>query len=61
MGAVDIRHIFSNVLVKGVQKITSTFMIFLFFIAQLGDEKSSKCWCLSPIIRGILWGVDTQI
>ena len=30
-------------------------------IARLGDEKSFRFWCLPPIIRSILWGVDINI
>jgi hypothetical protein len=34
---------------------------FVFLISRVQGFESSKFLCLSPIIRGVLWGVDTNI
>ena len=34
---------------------------FVSLIAQLGVEKTFRFWCLSHLIRGIIWGVDIDI
>jgi hypothetical protein len=46
---------------KGCLKKKPNRSNFVFLISRAQVIRSSKCWCLPPIIRGVLWGVDTNI